>query len=101
MPVPGGPLTRYGLSLQLHAEEHVVFAPAHDIGDRAHGVARWDITFWNRCLLQEYFYLFPQLCFPSCLDVYAMDTRVCSIAGAYSEIAERVTSVTFWLVVPA
>ena len=98
MPVPGGPLTRHGLSLQLYAEEHDVFASAHDFGDCAHRVGRCDMTLeWIRCWSQEYFYLFSQLCFSNVwmLMQYVRVRSLCSrsvysTAGTYSKVSERV-----------
>jgi hypothetical protein len=99
VPVPGGPLTRHGLSLQLYAEEHDVFASAHDFGDCAHRVAQCDMTFWSGLdvYLESIFICFLNYVFPSCLDVNAISTRpvfmprsVYSTAGTYSKVSERV-----------
>ena len=92
MPVPRGPLTRYGLPLQLYTEKHGFSAAAHDIGDWTHGVARWNIV-CIRCLLHGIFLFVSSVYVFNHVFGCSVNGYVSSLywtIGVYSTVARRV-----------
>ena len=101
VPIPRGPITRYGFPLQLYTEKHGFSASAHGIGDCTHGAARWDIV-WIRCLPLGIFLFISSVMFFILFWLFkAMDTcpvfmDTCTTTDVYSEVAQLRSQFSSW-----